>query len=210
MIYDVSAAITNSIPVWPTDPGVKLTTQTQLSRDKSHTIRVTGIEMCAHTGTHIDAPWHFVEGGRKLHEIPLDCLIGPAHVVQVEGVSSIARMHLEGLDWNGVERVLFRTDNSWHWNDSRFYKGFVYLEPEAAEFLVERGVRLVGIDYLSIDEFHSDKHPSHFALLTRNVVVLEGLNLSRVSPGRYQMIALPLNLQDVEGAPTRVILTDDI
>ena len=119
-------------------------------------------------------------------------------------------MHLEGLDWNGVERVLFRTDNSWHWNDSRFHKGFVYLEPEAAEFLVERGVRLVGIDYLSIDEFHSDKHPSHFALLTRNVVVLEGLNLSRVSPGRYQMIALPLNLQDVEGAPTRVILTDDI
>jgi len=209
MIYDVSTAITNGMPVWPSDPAVNLTTQSHLSRGKSHTIRVTAIEMGAHTGTHIDAPWHFVEGGRKLNEIPLDCLIGPAHVVEVRGAASIARAHLEGLDWNGVERVLFKTENSGHWTDDGFYKSFVYIEPGAAEFLVQRAVRLVGIDYLSIDEFQSEKHPAHFVLLTKNVVVLEGLNLSGVSPGRYQMIALPLNLQDVEGAPTRVILTDN-
>jgi arylformamidase len=210
MIYDVSAPITNDMPVWPSDPPVKLTTQTQPSRDGSHSIRVTAIEMGAHVGTHIDAPWHFVEGGKKVSDIPLDYLIGPARVVHIAGARSIARGHLHDLNWQGVERVLFKTDNSAHWNDGRFYEQFVYLEPEAAEFLVERRVRLVGIDYLSIDKFHSEKHPTHFALLTKNVVVLEGLNLSRVAPGGYHMVALPLNFQDIEGAPTRVVLQDNM
>jgi arylformamidase len=116
---------------------------------------------------------------------------------------------LENLDWTGVERVLFKTDNSAHWNDGQFFEEFVYLEPEAGDFLVSRGLRLVGIDYLSIDRFRSEKHPTHFALLPHDVVLLEGLNLSGVLPGRYHMVALPLNLQHADGAPTRVILMDD-
>jgi len=165
--------------------------------------------MGSHTGTHIDAPCHFVESGRTLHEIPLEWLVGDAVVVHIPEVGSIDRRHLESIDWSGVQRVLFKTDNSKRWGDNRFHEDFVYLEPAAAEFLVERGLRLVGIDYLSIDRFGSRDHPTHFVLLPRDVVVLEGLNLSRVAPGRYHMVALPLNLQRADGAPTRVILIDE-
>lgn len=208
MIYDVSVPIRNGMPVWPSDPPLKLTTEGKLSRDKTHTIHVTHIDMGSHTGTHIDAPFHFVEGGRKLHEIPLDDLVGPVTVIQIAGVPSIARAHLESLDWNDVDRVFFKTDNSDHWSDGTFYEQFVYLEPEAAEFLVRQGVRLVGIDYLSIDKYKSEKHPTHFVLLPHNVIVIEGLNLSEVPPGLYNMVALPLNLQSGDGAPTRVILME--
>jgi arylformamidase len=194
------------MPVWPSDPPLKLTPQNHLSRDKTHTVHVTTIEMGSHTGTHIDAPYHFVEGGRRLEAIPLDELVGLATVVQVPGVRSITRAHLESLVWDGVRRVLFKTDNSDHWNDGTFYESFVYLEPDAAEFLIQQGVRLVGIDYLSIDAYKSEKHPTHFVLLPRNVVIIEGLNLSHVAPGQYQLVALPLNLQSGDGAPARVIL----
>jgi arylformamidase len=149
-----------------------------------------------------------VDGGRKLHQIPVEQLVGPATVHEVPGVRSIGRTQLEPLDWNGVERVLFKTENSKHWNDGKFYEDFVYLEPDGAAFLVERGVHLVGIDYLSIDKFRSPDHPSHFVLLLRNVTIIEGLNLSGVRPGRYHMTALPLNLTDADGAPARVILMD--
>jgi len=209
MIYDVSVPIANGMPVWPTDPPLKLTPQAHRSRDGSHTVHVTTIEMGSHTGTHIDAPFHFVEGGRKLDEIPVRDLVGPVSVIQVTGVPSITRQHLKSLSWKNVERVFFKTDNSEHWNDGVFFERFVYLEPDAAEFLVQRNIRLVGIDYLSIDPYKSEKHPTHFVLLGHNVIIIEGLNLSRVPPGRYQMVALPLNLQGADGAPTRVILMEN-
>jgi arylformamidase len=209
MIYDVSVPIRATIPVWPSDPPVALTPTAHLSRDKSHTVRVTKIEMGSHTGTHIDAPWHMVDGGRRLNEIPIETLVGPAVVCAIPGVEAVRRVDVEKLSFDGVQRLLFKTDNSQHWNDGKFYEQFVYLEPDAAEFLVQRNVKLVGIDYLSIDRFKSEKHPSHFVLLQRNVVIIEGLNLSGIKPGKYHMTALPLNLQDVDGAPTRVILADD-
>src|SRR4051812_43170580 len=206
MIYDVSVPIEDGMPVWPSDPPLKLTPQGHLSRDKTHTVQVTRIEMGSHTGTHIDAPFHFIEGGRRLEQIPLSELVGPAVVVEITGVPSIQRKRLEPLNWNNVQRVLFKTGNSAHWKDGAFYEKFVFLEPDAAEFLVERGVRLIGIDYLSIDPYKSEKHPTHFVLLSRNVIIIEGLNLSQVAPGPYQMVALPLNLQSGDGAPARVIL----
>lgn len=209
MIYDVSVRIDNTMPVWPSDPPVQLRRTPHVSRDKSHTVQVTSIEMGSHTGTHIDAPWHFIPEGRKLDEIPLDALIGPAEVIEIPGVRSIGLEDVRGRNWSGAERVLFKTENSSHWGDGAFYEEFVYLEPEAAEFLADAGIRLVGIDYLSIDRFKSAKHPTHFVLLGRNIVILEGLNLNRIPPGRYNMVALPLNLRDADGAPTRVILTDN-
>jgi arylformamidase len=193
MIYDVTVPITNTMPVWPGDPAVQLLPKSHLSRDKSHTV-------------HLDAPYHFVEGGRRLNEIPLEQLIGKATVFEIQGVASIGRGDLESLIWNGVEKVLFKTDNSKHWQDDGFYADFVYLEPEGAEFLVEHGISLVGIDYLSIDKFKSERHPTHFVLLRKNVVILEGLNLNSVPPGEYTLFALPLNLFGADGAPTRVIL----
>jgi arylformamidase len=207
MIYDISVPITTTMPVWPSDPPVSLTPISHPSRDKSHTVRVTSVEMGSHTGTHIDAPWHMVEGGRRLNQIPLETLIGPAVVLAIPGAKSLKRADVEKFDFTGVQRILFKTDNSQHWKDGKFYEQFVYLEPEAAEFLVEHGIKLVGIDYLSVDQFKSEAHPSHFVLLERNVVIIEGLNLSQVPPGQYHMTALPLNLQEVDGAPTRVILT---
>jgi arylformamidase len=208
MIYDVTVPITNAMPVWPGDPPIQLQPKSHLSRDKSHTVKLTAIEMSSHTGTHLDAPYHMVEGGRRLNEIPLEQLTGKVAVINMPAVRSVGRKELESLKWNGIERVLFKTENSKHWQDGKFYEDFVYLEPEAAEFLVERAVRLVGIDYLSIDKYKSEKHPTHFVLLTRNVVVLEGLDLSRVPPGEYTLFALPLNLHEADGAPTRVILTN--
>ncbi len=208
MIHDVTVPITNSMPVWPGDPQVRLSPKAHLSRDKSHTVRLTAIEMGSHTGTHVDAPYHFVEGGKRLHEIPLEQLTGKATVFEIAGVRSIGLGNLEHRKWDGIERVLFKTDNSQHWQDEKFYEEFIYLEPDGAEFLVQRGIQLVGIDYLSIDEFKSEKHPTHFALLTRDIVILEGLNLSKVPAGEYTLFALPLNLQDADGAPSRVILTN--
>ncbi len=208
MIHDVTVPITNSMPVWPGDPQVRLSPKAHLSRDKSHTVRLTAIEMGSHTGTHVDAPYHFVEGGKRLHEIPLEQLTGKATVFEIAGVRSIGLGNLEHRKWDGIERVLFKTDNSKHWQDGKFYEEFIYLEPDGAEFLVQRGIQLVGIDYLSIDEFKSEKHPTHFALLTRDIVILEGLNLSKVPAGEYTLFALPLNLQDADGAPSRVILTN--
>lgn len=208
MIHDISVPITSSMVVWPSDPAVNLIPTPHLARDKSHTVRMTKIEMGSHTGTHIDAPWHMVEGARCLNEIPLETLVGPASVFEIDDGPSIQRVSLEKFNFDGIQRVLFKTENSQHWNDGDFYEQFVYLDPEAAVLLVERGVKLVGIDYLSIDQFKSENHPSHFVLLGQNVVIIEGLNLSGVKPGKYHMTALPLNLQDVDGAPTRVILSD--
>jgi len=206
MIYDVTVPITNNMPVWPGDPPVQLTAKSHRSRDKSHTVRLTAIEMSSHTGTHIDAPFHMIDSGKKLHELSLDVLAGKAAVFEIAGARSLGRTELERLDWSGVERVLFKTENSKRWQDGKFYEDFVYLDPGGAEFLVQRGIRLVGIDYLSIDQFKSESHPSHFVLLTKDIVVLEGLDLNAVRQGEYTLLALPLNLQDADGAPTRVVL----
>src|SRR5437868_8386879 len=115
MIYDVTVPITSTMPVWPGDPPVKLSAKSQLSRDKSHTVRLTAIEMGSHTGTHIDAPYHMIDGGKRLHEFPLDTLTGRATVFETGAGRSIGRRELESFNWKGVERALFKTVNSSHW-----------------------------------------------------------------------------------------------
>jgi arylformamidase len=208
MIYDVTVPISNAMPVWPGDPPVRLTPKSHISRDTRHTVQLTSIEMGPHTGTHMDAPFHMIEGGKKLGDFAIDVFAGPATVFEIPSVRSVGRAELERFKWDGVERALLKTENSKHWRDTKFFEEFIYLEPEGAQFLVDRGIRLVGIDYLSIDEFHSESHPSHFVLLRKDVVILEGLNLNEVPAGNYNMFALPLNLQDADGAPARVILTN--
>ncbi len=141
-----------------------------------------------------------------LNDIPLEQLVGPARVIDLPGVASIGESELKPQDWEGVERVLFRTDNSSHWKDTGFWEKFVYLEPQGAQFLVDRGIRLVGIDYLSIDAYGSTDHASHFVLLTKSVVILEGLNLLDVPPGDYELVALPIKMDRADGALVRAIL----
>src|SRR5438046_1245418 len=152
--------------------------------------RIPVLAMGSHTGTQIDAPFHMINGGKRLHEFPLEILVGKATVFEVPGVRSIRRADLERFDWTSVERVLFKTDNSPHWQDGKFYEEFVYLDAGGAEFPVQRGVRLVGIDYLSIDKFRSDAHPAHFVFLTKNILILEGWNLTDAPAVRYQWYTL--------------------
>lgn len=208
MIYDISIPIHNNMHVWPSDPAVTLDRLSHRSASGEYSVRVTSIRMGSHTGTHMDAPCHFIDDGKTLDQIDSSCFIGPAQVMAFPGVRSIQLKHVERQNWEGVERVLFKTDNSAHWADGQFFEDFVYVEPEAAAFLRDRRIRLVGIDYLSIDRFGSTDHPSHFTLLRSEVVLLEGLNLAGVRPGKYHLVALPLKIQDADGAPTRAFLID--
>ena len=206
-IYDISVPIHNEMHVWPSDPGIRLEENRHLARDESHTIQVTTIHCGSHTGTHLDTPVHMIGSeARTLNDIPLEQLVGPARVLDLPGITSIGKSDLESHDWNEVERILFRTDNSPHWKDAGFWEEFVYLEPEGARFLVEKGIRLVGIDYLSIDRYDSGDHASHFVLLEQSVVILEGLNLLDVPAGDYELVALPIKLDRADGAPVRAIL----
>jgi arylformamidase len=165
----------------------------------------------AHTGTHVDAPAHFIEGGAKVDSLSLETLIGEAIVVEIPlDACSIAPEHLTECDLSGVERVLFKTRNSGFWHDpeNRFRTDFTYLETEAAVWLVEAGVRLVGIDYLSIERFGSKEFETHRTLLSKGVIILEGLDLQQVAPGRYELICLPIKLAGGcgDGAPARAVL----
>jgi arylformamidase len=204
-IYDVTVAISNDLPVYPGDPAINIT-RTQ-SLEKGDVARVSHLSFSTHIGTHIDPPSHFVMDGIPLDRVPLEILIGPARVIDVGNVESIDTSALERADLNGVTRVIFKTRNSRFWRESQvFREDFVYLETEAAELLVKRGVQLVGIDYLSIEKFNFDRPTTHWTLLGNNVVIVEGLDLNEVSPGDYELICLPLKIKDGDGGPARVVL----
>jgi arylformamidase len=204
-IYDVTVAISNDLPVYPGDPAISIT-RTQ-SLEKGDVARVSQLSFSTHIGTHIDPPSHFVMDGIPLDRVPLEILIGPARVIDVGNVESIDTSALERADLNGVTRVIFKTRNSLFWRESQvFREDFVYLETEAAELLVKRGVQLVGIDYLSIEKFNFDRPTTHWTLLGNNVVIVEGLDLSEVPPGDYELICLPLKIKDGDGGPARVVL----
>jgi arylformamidase len=204
-IYDVTVAISNDLPVYPGDPAINII-RTQ-SLEKGDVARVSHLSFSTHIGTHIDPPSHFMMDGITLDRVPLEVLIGPARVIDAGDVASIDATTLERADLDGVTRVLFKTRNSRLWRESdRFREDFVYLENEAAELLVNRGIQLVGIDYLSIERFNFDQPTTHWTLLGNNVVIVEGLDLSEVPPGDYELICLPLKIKDGDGGPARVVL----
>lgn len=205
-IYDVTVPIRAGMPVYEGDPGVNIEAWSSLAKGNSS--NVSFLHFGAHTGTHVDAPAHFIEGARKIDALSLEALIGAARVVRVpDEVNKIDSDFLAGCDLNGVERILFHTRNSSFWNEG-FRKDYTHLLPEAAAKLVELGVTLVGTDYLSIEKFHSGHHRTHLTLLSRNVVIVEGLNFSDVPAGDYELICLPLRLAEGagDGAPARVVL----
>ena len=206
-IYDVTVAISPNTPVYEGDPNVKLETAQAILRGDA--ANVTDLHFGAHTATHVDAPAHFIEGAAKVFEMPLEVLIGAARVVEIdEDMMAIEAQHVENL--NGAERVLFKTRNSQFWSEPEkgFRKDFTYIEPEAAQILVEHGVRLVGIDYLSVEKFGSEDFQTHLILLQNGVVIIEGLDLREVSAGDYELVCLPLKIDSEtgDGAPARVVL----
>lgn len=161
-----------------------------------------------HCGTHVDAPYHFEADGLKVDELPLEALIGPARVVELALEGGIERADLEGLDWQGVERLLLKTRNSSLLHSKEFRRDSVYLAPSAAELLVERGVKLVGIDYWSVEAYGSQDYQTHHTLLRHGVVIVELMDLSEITPGDYELICLPLKVKGAGGAPARVVLRE--
>jgi arylformamidase len=208
-IYDVSVPISETMPTYAGDPGVKIEQWATIAGGDA--ANVTWLHFGAHTGTHVDAPAHFIEGAAKVLAMPLDVLMGEARVVSIpEDVRAINAAHLAAQDLSGATRVLFRTRNSAFWDNpsSAFRTDFTYLEPDAARSLVGMGVRLVGIDYLSVEKYKAPRFETHQTLLSSGVVIIEGLDLREVEPGNYELICLPLKLAGGtgDGAPARTVL----
>jgi len=204
-IYDISVPIREKMPTWPGDPKVKI--GLLMSMTKGDPVNVTSLAMGAHTGTHFDAPFHFIPGGKTVDQLDPELLVGTCRVFEIPTEDEIDVTHVRGLPLKGVARVLFKTVNSKLWaTRDEFYEDFVYLTPMAAKFLVGIGVKLVGVDYLSVESYHAQGAPAHQALLGAGVIILEGLNLAEVPPGDYELIALPLKIAGADGAPARALL----
>ncbi len=205
--HDISVPIHVAMPVYEGDPPCEITLFSSIER--GDIANISRLNMGAHTGTHIDAPFHFLGDGKAVHEIPLDSLIGPALVVEIAEADAISRDALVSHHLEGEKRVLLKTSNSSLWRTEEFRKNFVYIAEDAATYLVDIGVNLVGIDYLSVERYGTANPLTHLTLLGAGVVVLEGLDLSRVKPGRYQLICLPLRIQGGDGSPCRAVLAEE-
>jgi arylformamidase len=206
-IYDISLPLCDEIPTYPGDPGIEIRDWFSLAQGDSANVSV--LRFGAHTGTHVDAPAHFIEGAAHVESLSLDVLIGEACVVGVpEDRISIDEGFVNDHCPPRTQRVLFKTRNSAFSNGKHFREDYTYLELGAAKQLVKLGIKLVGIDYLSIEKFGQEGHPTHLALLSSGVVILEGLNLKDVLPGIYELICLPLRIRSGkgDGAPARAVL----
>jgi arylformamidase len=200
---DVSVPIRGGMLHWPGNPEIVVTQTEDLRRGDVAT--VSAMSLGVHTGTHVDAPSHFIIDGSGVDAIGLDRLIGPARVLDMGDVARIQPADLERRDIRAGDRVLFKTRNSRYWKEEDFRPDYTSLTPEAARWLVERGVRTVGIDYLSVGA--KDLGPeTHQPLFAAGIGVIEGLDLSRVDPGLYDLICLPIRLEGLDGAPARVVL----
>ncbi|MBM3465076.1 MAG: cyclase family protein [Armatimonadetes bacterium] len=204
MWIDVTVPVRDHMVVWPGDPDVIVETVATVEQDG---VMVSRLALGSHTGTHIDAPLHFLAGTRSVDCLDAEKLIGPCRVLDLARAGRrIRRADLEAHAPAPGERLLFKTENKDALRRGDFDQTYAALDLEAAEFLAEIGVALVGIDHLSIEGFGSDGHPVHKALLAREVVILEGLDLVDVPPGAYDLVALPLRLQGLDGSPARAML----
>jgi arylformamidase len=204
--YDISLTISPHMPTWPGDPSVVLERIEKIEEGSS--ANVSRLQMSVHTGTHVDAPYHFIPDGKSVERMPLRILTGRAYVLDLSNVDMITREVLEKSDLPPrTRRLLFKTRNSNYWarQEFDFKEDFVAICEDAAEYLVKRGVKLVGVDYLSVAPFHQAV-PTHEIFLKAGVVVVEGLDLSEISQGRYTLYCLPLKLDGSDGAPARAIL----
>ncbi len=206
-IYDISLTISPTLPTWPGDPGLELA-QFE-SMDKGAHANVTTISSSVHLGTHVDAPHHFLNDGRTIEQLPLEVLTGPCYVTQLpDGIEAITSEVLNRTEiTSDMKRVLFGTSNSHYWakGESKFQTDFVAITEDGAEWIVERGIQLVGVDYLSVAPY-GDSVPTHTVLLKAGIVLVEGLNLSNVMRGFYDLYCLPLKIAGSDGAPARAIL----
>jgi len=205
-IYDVSLPISPELPIWPGDPTISIERVSKM--EEGADVNITRLAIGAHTGTHIDAPWHFLKDGSLIEDISLKVLTGRVYVLDLPAVELITAKVLENAEIPPrTRRIIFKTKNSqlWQHKPPSFHTDFVAVSADGAEYLVNRGVKLVGIDYFSIAPF-DNLVDTHQILLRAGIVIVEGLDMTEVSQGRYTLYCLPLNLKGVEGAPARAIL----
>jgi arylformamidase len=202
---DISVTVKTGMVHWPGDRPVLIERSQDMERGDD--MNLSAISMGSHSGTHIDAPLHFIRTGKSLLEMPFNSTIGPARVLEIADPRSVKPEELAPHDIRSGERILFRTRNSERcWKTDSFIEDFVYISTEAARFLVEKGVRAVGIDYLSVGAYGKDGGETHRILLEAGVWIIESLDLSGVAPGDYELICLPLKVLNSEGAPARAVL----
>jgi arylformamidase len=208
-IWDISVPVRNGGVVYPGNPPITITAVQSIAA--GDTANVSRIELGSHTATHVDAPLHFMDGGAGVDELPLDVLIGPARLIGFgDDVLAVGEAELRRHDLSGVTRVLIQTRNS-AWlatGSAEFHPDFTHVTPDGAEYLVSLGVRLVGVDYLSVEQFRSPHHRTHKTLLSNGVVIVEGLVLSEPPAGDYELYCLPMLLAGLDGAPARAVLIE--
>jgi arylformamidase len=206
-IYDASIPLRTGMPTYAGEPGPRLDYLKQIARGDS--ANVTALSLGSHTGTHVDAPHHFLDGRSTVEAMPIEALVGPVQVIELAERRHITAVDLESAAMpSEATRLLLKTPNSRFWNDDEFHTDFVGLTGDAARWLVERGFVLVGIDYLSIEQFRSPTHEVHKTLLDAGIIIVEGLDLRNVPAGAYMMACAPLKVVGAEGAPARVFLWD--
>ena len=208
-IVDISVPINPGLPVWPGDPQIEIERYRLISDgNNSNDSRIT---CSVHSGTHVDAPAHFIENGASIEQLPLEILMGPVTVVALLETEIITPQLLEAQALAPeTRRLLIKTKNSALWADPghQFNPDFVALNSESARWIVNKGIDLVGIDYLSIQMFKDAEAPTHRTLLEAGIVIVEGLDLRKVAPGDYQLFCLPIKLAGCEGAPARAVLIE--
>ncbi|PYR90979.1 MAG: cyclase [Acidobacteria bacterium] len=204
-LVDVSVPLQPGLATYPGNPEFELQPIKRVAAGGSS--NVSRLVMGTHTGTHVDAPRHFFDDAAGVDTLALDLLIGRARVIDVPLRGGITEVHLAQAGLREDLRVLLRTPNSALWNSGEaFHQDYTYLTEQGAKYLVEQGVKVVGVDYLSVEQFKKAGAPAHRALLGDNVVIIEGLNLSDAEPGTYEMYCLPLRVTGADGAPARVVL----
>jgi arylformamidase len=202
---DVSVAVTGGMLHWPTDPAVKITLARSI--DAGDDANVSHLDLGAHTGTHMDAPIHFVPGGDGIDAMPPEATVGPARVIAIEDPEAARPEELRRHEPRAGERLLLRSRNSDRdWVHQPFDPDFVHISPEGAELLAESGVRTVGVDYLSVGGYRGGGAETHRALLEAGVWIIEGLDLSSVEPGDYELVCLPVKIAGSDGAPARALV----
>lgn len=205
-IIDISREISPETVLWPKDAGVKINTEASL--EKGDSCNLSSIEMGLHTGTHIDAPFHFIQKGIGIMSLDLSKFIGFVKVFELQVESVITEESIRLLDIQEGDAVFFKTSNSELPVKGEFNKAFIGIDASAAQYLVDKKIRTVGVDYLSVDRFGSQTHPAHHILLAQEIGIIEGLYLKNVDPGTYFFSCLPLKIQGVEGTPARAVLLE--
>lgn len=203
-LLDVSVPLTPGLPAYPGNPEFEFQPIKRIADGGSS--NVSRLVMGTHTGTHIDAPKHFIDDGIGVDELALNLLIGRTRVVEIPKRGPITADDLAAAGLREDIRVLLKTPNSSLWGSGTFHEDYAHVAASGARYLVEQGVKVVGIDYLSIEQFKSNGAPAHRTLLSNGVIIIEGLNLSEADPGMYEMYCLPLRVTGGDGAPARVVL----